>query len=239
MWEEIIVNILVILGTVAAGISGAFVAIKAKLDLFGVVFVGCVTAVGGGMCRDVLIGQIPAIFSNLYLLFIAMGTSVAVFIISYIMSKKFELIRKKVEQVNNVFDSIGLAAFTVVGVNVAFTSGNAFVYENAVLSVLLGLLTGVGGGVFRDVLTATTPFIFKKHIYALASLGGAVIHYILRYFTGYTIIAAAASMSFIIVIRMLATKFRWEVPKVHLVDEPQRTEIEKPAAIPAEEKKSA
>lgn len=239
MWEELIINILVIVGTVAAGISGAFVAIKAKLDLFGVVFVGCVTAVGGGILRDMMVGRTPpAIFSSLYLLLIAAVTSMVVFVVAYIASKRFELIRKKVEQVNNVFDAVGLAAFTVVGVDVAFTTGTVF--HNPVLSVLLGLLTGVGGGIFRDILTATTPYIFKKHIYAIACLGGAILYYVLRYFTGNTLIAAIVCMSFVITIRMLATRFRWEVPKVHLVEEekPLPT-VKEPLQDMTEDKKSA
>ena len=164
--EEIILLILEIVGTVSFAVSGAFVAIKAKLDVFGVVFIGCVTAVGGGIIRDLLIGQTPpAIFSNLYILLIAAVASAAVFVVAYATRKRFLAAYEKIEPIQNVFDAFGLAAFSVMGTEIAFIHG---ISDNAVLAILLGMLTGVGGGMFRDVLTDTTPYIFKKHVYALA-----------------------------------------------------------------------
>ena len=106
--SEIILLILEIVGTVAFAVSGAFVAVKAKLDLFGVLFIGCITAVGGGITRDILIGQTPpAIFSNLYILLVAAVASIIVFIIAYVYREKFHEVREKVEHVNNFFDAIG------------------------------------------------------------------------------------------------------------------------------------
>ena len=215
--EEIILLILEIIGTIAFAVSGSFVAIKAKLDVFGVLFVGCITAVGGGILRDILIGVTPpAIFSNLYILLIAAITSAIVFIVAYTQRKRFNEIEKKIEHVNNVFDAFGLAAFSVMGTQIAFVHGHA---DNVVLSILLGMMTGVFGGVFRDILTATTPYIFKKHVYALASIGGSALYYVLRRcITGDngTLIASIVAMVFVVTIRMLATKYRWSLPKVHL-----------------------
>lgn len=215
--EEIILLILEIIGTIAFAVSGSFVAIKAKLDVFGVLFVGCITAVGGGILRDILIGVTPpAIFSNLYMLLIAAITSAIVFIVSYIQRKRFQEIERKIEHINNVFDAFGLAAFSVMGTQIAFVHGHS---DNVVLSILLGMMTGVFGGVFRDILTATTPYIFKKHVYALASIVGAALYYVLRRcITGDngTLIASIVAMAFVVTIRMLATKYRWSLPKVHL-----------------------
>ena len=103
-----------------------------------------------------------------------------------------------------------------MGTEIAFVNGLA---DNAVLSILLGLLTGVGGGVFRDILTDATPYIFKKHVYALASIGGAALYYGLRLCVEGTLIASIAAMLLIILVRMLAAKYRWSLPKVHLDDE--------------------
>lgn len=215
--EEIILLILEIIGTIAFAVSGSFVAIKAKLDGFGVLFVGCITAVGGGILRDILIGVTPpAIFSNLYILLIAAITSAVVFVVAYTQRKHFSEIEKRIEHINNVFDAFGLAAFSVMGTQIAFVYGHS---DNVVLSILLGMMTGVFGGVFRDILTATTPYIFKKHVYALASIGGAALYYVLRRcITGDngTLIASIAAMVFVVTIRMLATKYRWSLPKVHL-----------------------
>ena len=212
--EEIILLILEIVGTVSFAVSGAFVAIKAKLDVFGVVFIGCVTAVGGGIIRDLLIGQTPpAIFSNLYILLIAAVASAAVFVAAYATRKRFLAAYEKIEPIQNVFDAFGLAAFSVMGTEIAFIHG---ISDNAVLAILLGMLTGVGGGMFRDVLTDTTPYIFKKHVYALASIAGAALYYVLRILVDGTLVASIVAMAAVVVLRLLAAKYRWSLPKVHL-----------------------
>lgn len=212
--SEIILLILEIIGTVAFAVSGAFVAIKAKLDVFGVIFVGCVTAVGGGITRDLLIGRTPpAIFSNLYILLIAAVSASAVFIVARIMHRKFLLAYERMEPIQNVFDAFGLAAFSVMGTEIAFIYGFS---NNALLAVLLGLLTGVGGGVFRDILTSTTPYIFKKHVYALASIAGATAYYLLRLLIAETLIPSIVALAVVVAMRLLAAKYRWSLPKVHL-----------------------
>ena len=210
----IVLKILEIVGTIAFAISGAFVAIKAKLDLFGVLFIGTITAVGGGIVRDLLIGATPpAIFSNAHVVLVALGASALVFVLAYIKRKDFDAIQKKVEYVNTFFDAVGLGAFTVMGTEVAFVNGLS---GNAFLSIALGMLTGVGGGIFRDVLTDTTPYIFKKHVYALAAIGGAVVYYAIRCKVDATWIPSLIAGGLIVVIRMLAAHFRWSLPKVHL-----------------------
>ncbi len=215
MITDIVLLVLEIIGTIAFAVSGTFVAIKAKFDVFGVLVVGCITAVGGGIIRDVIVGHTPPfIFSNLYILGIAAFTSLVVFIIAYIKRKVFEQMRGKIEHINNYFDAVGLAAFTVMGVEFAFSefavSGNAF------LSITLGVLTGVGGGLLRDIFTENTPYIFKKHIYAIASILGASIYYVIRLFVDATIISTLAGLLVIFLLRVLATKYCWSLPKIDL-----------------------
>ena len=176
-------------------------------------------AVGGGMTRDILIGATPpAIFSNMYILVIAAVAAAIAFMIAYVARRKFEEIRERIEKVNNIFDAIGLAAFSVMGTEISFVNGLS---DNAFLSIMLGMLTGVGGGIMRDILTDSTPYIFKKHVYALASLGGAALYYILRLCAYGSLVPSVFAMLFIIVVRMLATKYRWSLPKVHLNEEPK------------------
>ena len=207
-----LISFLEIIGVIAAAISGALVAVKANLDIFGVVFIGAITAVGGGLTRDLLIGATPpAIFSNLHLLFIAMTTALIVFTVAYVASKKFEVIRQKISVINNIFDAIGLASFTVIGLDVAFLSGLS---HNPFLTVTLGMITGVGGGIFRDILTATTPYIFKKHVYAVATMLGGIVYYLLRSCTQNIQLASLVAMLLVFGVRMLATKYRWKLPKV-------------------------
>jgi uncharacterized membrane protein YeiH len=217
--SEIILLVLEIIGTVAFAVSGAFAAIKAKLDIFGVLFIGCITAVGGGITRDLLIGETPPkIFDNLHILAIAATSALVVFVAAYLSRKQFLVTYEHFEPIQNVFDAFGLAAFSVTGTEIAFTSGLA---ENPVLAILLGVLTGVGGGVFRDVLTSTTPYIFKKHVYALASIGGASVYYVMRSFveTKTPLIPSLVAMVLVVAVRLLAAKYRWSLPKVKLEEE--------------------
>lgn len=219
MITETVLFILEIIGTIAFAVSGAFVAIKARFDIFGVLVIGCVTAIGGGITRDILIGATPpVIFSKLYIIAIAGATSFIVFIIAYYRRKKFDETREKIEHINNIFDAVGLAVFTASGTELAFVYGLA---DNAFLAVTLGVLTGVGGGVLRDILTETSPYIFKKHVYALASIAGATIYFLLRLFTKNNVLPSALACTFIITVRFLATKYRWSLPKIELLNESQ------------------
>lgn len=214
-------KILEIVGTIAFAVSGAFVAIKAKLDLFGVLFVGCITAVGGGIVRDLLIGVTPpAIFSNGRILLVALASSAAAFVLAYIKRKDFDAVERKTERIHNYFDAVGLAAFTVMGTEVAFRQGLS---GNVFLSVSLGMLTGVGGGVLRDVLTGTTPYIFKKHVYALASIFGALVYYCIRLHTDTTWLPSVVASVFVVATRLLAAHYRWSLPKVHLEEHEKQT----------------
>ena len=222
--SQILLLVLEIIGTVSFAVSGAVVGIKSRLDIFGVVFVSAITAFGGGIIRDILIGRTPpAIFGNIWMVLLAVVSAVIVFIIIYAKREKFSVMEEKIEHINNFFDAIGLAAFSVIGTEVAFAYG---VSGNMFLSVMLGMLTGIGGGIFRDVLTDSTPFVFKKHIYALASIIGSVLYYILRKNFSNLFAVSLIPMAVIFAIRMLATKYRWSLPKIKIEKEPEKGKVE-------------
>lgn len=209
-----VIKILEIIGTVAFAVSGALVAIGASLDIFGVVFVGCITAFGGGIIRDLFLGITPpAVFRSYHLCLLAAFVSVIVFTISYFERHKFTSFRHRIEAANNFFDALGLAAFSVIGAEIGMENGFA---DNGFLIVMLGMITGVGGGIFRDVLTDTTPYVFKKHIYALASIGGSLIYYLIRVYVSNAPYLTLIPLIFVIAVRLLAAKFRWSLPKIHL-----------------------
>lgn len=214
---DIALLILEIVGTIAFAVSGALVAIKAKNDIFGVILLGCITAFGGGIIRDIIIGKLPpAIFSRSYMALIAVVVSIVVFVISYINRHKFTEFKKKIEHINNFFDAVGLAAFSVMGTEVAFANG---LEDKIFLSITLGLLTGVGGGVIRDVLVNDIPYIFKKHVYALVSIAGSGLYFVLRLYVNVPMITITAPVVTIVILRMLAARYRWGLPKVHIDDE--------------------
>lgn len=203
-----------LIGTIAFAVSGALIAVSCGLDLFGVTFLGCITAVGGGMLRDILLGQCPpAIFSNTHVLLVAAMTSIIVFIIAYINRQHFKMLKEKIERINNVFDAVGLAAFSVTGTEIACAAGFS---DKVLFSVIMGMITGVGGGIFRDVLVASAPYVLKKHIYALASLFGSILYYLIREYAENTMVGTITAMLSVILIRMLATKYRWKLPKLHI-----------------------
>ena len=205
-------TVMEIIGTVAFAISGSLIAARYELDLFGVVLVGCVTAVCGGMLRDILLGQLPpAVFSNKVLLAIAAVTSLLMFIIARLSFDKFEKMEKRIESINILFDAIGLAAFSVTGMETAISAG----YEkNALLTISMGVITGIGGGIVRDILVDKIPYVLKKHIYALASIIGCILYYVIRQSGGKTI-SPFVCIPIIVIIRLLAAKYHWKLPRVH------------------------
>ena len=212
--NTMIIDIMEVIGTIAFAVSGALVAISYRLDLFGVIFLGCITAVGGGIVRDIMMGQFPpAIFSNVPMLSLAAVTALVVFIIAYINAKQFTRMCEKIEPINNVFDAIGLATFTVMGAEAACGAGYG---DKACFVIIMGMLTGVGGGIFRDVFVSKSPYILNKHIYALASIGGGISYYCIRLYGNNTILASTISILFILAIRMLATKYEWKLPKINI-----------------------
>lgn len=215
--DGLIIAIFEIIGTIAFAVSGALIAVSCSLDLFGVVFMGCVTACGGGIIRDILIGKVPpSVFDNSYIIFIATLSAIAVFIIAYINRHHFDTLREKLEKINNVFDAIGLSVFSVVGVEVAISSGFD---DKKLFCILMGMLTGVGGGILRDVFADKTPYVFKKHIYAIASLLGSGLFYALRVTVGNVVLSASLAMILVFSVRMLATIYLWKLPKVHFDNE--------------------
>ncbi len=209
-----IIKIMEIIGTIAFALSGSLVAIGSGLDIFGVTFLACITAFGGGVVRDLLLGIIPpVIFTSFETFIIALVVAVLTFVIAYSFKEKFNLFRAKIEIVNNFFDAIGLSAFVVIGSEVACLNGFS---NNGFLVVFCGMITGVGGGIFRDVLIDTTPYVFKKHIYAVAAIIGGITYFVLKKYTQNIQVASLASMLLIFTIRMLATKYRWSLPKIQI-----------------------
>ena len=214
MVTEAVIFITEIVGTIAFSISGALIAIASSLDLFGVVFVGGVTAVGGGIMRDLMLHQgIPNIFSNQHILFLSFCTSLLVFLLVKLFTRKFLILQEKIDHINNVFDAMGLAAFSITGIEVACNAG----YEKEVFfAVSMGVITGVGGGVLRDVLVNRKPYILEKHIYAMVSFASCTLYYYFRSNTSFRTLSVFVVIILTITTRLLAAKYRWKLPKINL-----------------------
>lgn len=202
--------IIEVIGTIAFASSGAMVAIKKQLDLLGVVVLGATTAVGGGMLRDIILGNVPpGLFTHPVYVLTAFITVLVLFILVRLNQQILESrYLAFYERLMNLFDAIGLAAFTVTGIDTAVLAGYG---EYHFLCVFLGVLTGVGGGVLRDIMAGQTPYILRKHVYASASIAGALCYVFLSgWLTGDASMILSAVL--IVLIRLLATKFRWNLP---------------------------
>lgn len=212
MITEILIHITELIGTVAFSVSGAIHAIGKKLDLLGVVVLGCLTALGGGAVRDLLMGQTPPrAFSNYEFLIVAAVAALAVFVVASFFKDGYRAHLTLLEQVNNVFDAVGLGAFSVVGVQLAISGGYS---DNLFFCVFLGVLTGCGGGILRDLMCAKVPGVLTKHIYALASAAGATLYAVLCKLEVPELYGVLGGIALVILIRMLATVFRWSLPKL-------------------------
>lgn len=215
--QEIITYVMEIIGTIAFAASGAMVGIRKKMDIFGICVLGLVTAVGGGMIRDVILGIVPPnVFRNPDYAFVAVVTSVIVFITVYmkreVMDGNFKIIYDKLML---IMDSVGLAIFTVVGVNTGIQQGYV---ESLFLLTFVGTITGVGGGLLRDVMAGEPPYIFVKHIYACASIVGSMVCvYMYRSFGA--VEAMVVSSLVVLGIRYLAAHYRWNLPHINFQEE--------------------
>ena len=203
--------ILELLGTCAFALSGAAAAIDARLDIFGVFFCGVITALGGGVFRDILLGQLPpAMFCRYVYLIVALCASLALFLFARYCRRIFVEKAELLASLNNIFDAVGLGVFTVVGITTAIAAGYG---DNDFFVIFLGVTTGCGGGILRDITLNRVPLILSKRIYAVASLAGGVLYYVLQGTSCASWLSVFSSIALIFALRILAALFRWDLPK--------------------------
>ncbi len=197
-----VIYVIDILGTFAFAVSGALVALDKKFDMFGVLIIAFVTAVGGGMLRDVLIDAHPINWIGnldyLYTIFIAV-------VFTFLFKSKIAHLSKTMF----LFDTIGISVFTLLGLE----KGLSF-NLHPIIALIMGVISAVFGGVLRDVLTNKVPLIFEKEIYASACLAGGIIYLILNYFKVEENINFIISAAVVIIIRAIVVRFHLELPKI-------------------------
>ncbi len=206
-----------IIGTIAFAISGCIVGIKQNTDIFGVLALGIITSTGGGVIRDLILGITPpASFTNPVYVLTACITSLILFLYAYLKEKTGRAITiVGYRNLLLIADSLGLGVFTVLGVHAAIT---LYGTDNAFLCIFSGLITGVGGGLLRDMMVDQLPDIFRKHVYAVASLLGATLC-LFMYREGYVLLSKQMGAIVIIAIRFLAAYYKWDLPKIHKISE--------------------
>jgi uncharacterized membrane protein YeiH len=200
--------ILEMIGTVAFAVSGAMVGLKKRMDILGIAILGLTTAVGGGVIRDLILGITPPnTFRNPVYALVAIAT--ALIVCTPWMQKIFAKERMMYEVTMFVMDSLGLGIFTVVGISTAYSVSES---QSFFLLIFVGAVTGVGGGLLRDVMVSEPPYIFTKHFYACASLAGAIVCVVLWEYAEEGL-AMIAGVAVVVVLRVLAATFRWSLPK--------------------------
>ena len=196
-----IIYILDLIGTAAFAASGAWVGVRKQMDLFGVLVLGAVTAVGGGTLRDLLLGDIPpfSLKDDTYI-YIAIVVSLVVFA----NRVKFKAFEKPLLY----FDAIGLGTFVVIGATKALD------FQLGLLgAVLMGVMTGTAGGVIRDLFANQVPLIFRREIYASACVAGSILLVALEAVGTGRPAAALLAAGTVITVRLLAIHYDWALPK--------------------------
>ena len=191
--------ILEVIGTVAFALSGIRLAADKKFDLFGLYCVGLATAIGGGTVRDMLLGVQPFWFTQEWVLWITL--------LSLCVFWKFGNIINRIAGTIFLFDTIGLGIFTEIGISKGLQCDCSIV-----VAIIVGVITGCGGGIVRDICINEEPLVFRKEIYALAGVGGGLIYYLLRDLGCSEEVYRIGCIVSVILIRLLSMKFHWELP---------------------------
>ncbi len=191
-----------LIGTVVFAISGALSAKNKGMDLFGALVIASVTAIGGGTLRDLLIGSTPVGWLN------DLNYSVCIFV-GVLLSMLFNKGFKKIRDALFLFDTIGIAVFTIIGLEKSLSLG-----VHPFMALMMGTVTAVFGGVIRDILVNDVPLIFRKEIYATACVSGGVVYLTLNYFSVPVNIIQLSTVGIIMAIRIVSIRFNLALPKV-------------------------
>jgi uncharacterized membrane protein YeiH len=198
--------VVTVVGTIAFAISGVMAAAEAGMDWLGGVVMAAAAAIGGGTVRDLLLGETPVFWVvDEWPLFVALGTAAVV--AGVLRQRPSADPRRTALYVAS--DAVGLGAFVVVGTSVALDARASYF-----IAAVMGVITGIGGGVLRDVLARRTPIVLVGEIYAVAGLIGAVVHLML-------VVAGAGDaaeiwipLAVVVVVRAAAVRWSWHLPRL-------------------------
>jgi uncharacterized membrane protein YeiH len=204
-----IVYYLDLLGVAVFAVSGALAAGRKSLDLLGVLVIAVVTAIGGGTLRDLLLNRHP-------IFWIADPSYLVVISISALLTLVYVRLRRPPGNSLLIADAFGLALFTIMGARIAEDAG-----LSPIIIVLMGAMTGVAGGILRDVLSAEVPLILRRDIYATAAIAGASLYLVVQALGSGATVATAVGICAILVLRLLAILSGLRLPVFRLPEEPR------------------
>lgn len=198
MWEAI--YYLDLTGTFAFAVSGALSGIEKRYDIFGVLFVGFITALGGGTTRDILLGAAPVSWMHniTYLYVVLLGVILTFLTHPHIMKWRKTMF---------LFDSIGLGVFTLVGIKKTLEFGLSWE-----IAIMMGVISAVLGGILRDVFNNEEPLILHREIYATACFAGGLLAFVFSTLGAEEAVEIPVAIMLIILVRLLAVRFHWSLP---------------------------
>lgn len=196
-----LLTILYIIGISAEGMTGALAAGRHKMDLFGVMFIALVTAIGGGSIRDVLLGHYP-------LTWVKHPEYVILVCFCALVATKIPRVVSRLESLFLTLDAIGLVVFSILGAQVAIEQDYGFI-----IAIVGAVITGVFGGILRDILCMRIPLVFQKEIYAgIAIIAGGIYYALIVWLKLDALLCTIITLFIGVLARLLAIKYRWSLP---------------------------